>query len=32
VGYFLWPTVRDRSDEMQDRYSEALMDALEDTK
>lgn len=28
-GYFLWPTVRDRSDETQARYSEALMDALE---
>lgn len=32
VGYFLWPTVRDNSDDMQDRYSEALLDALEDTK
>ncbi len=32
TGYFLWPTVRDNSDEMQDRYSEALLDALKDTK
>ena len=32
TGYFLWPTVRDRSDEMQDRYSEALLDALKDTE
>jgi len=32
AGYFLWPTVRDRSDEMQDRYSEALLDALGDIK
>lgn len=31
-GYFLWPTVRDNSDEMQDRYSEALLDALGDIK
>jgi hypothetical protein len=29
VGYFLWPTVRDRSDDMQERYSKALDDALE---
>lgn len=32
TGYFLWPTVRDRSDEMQDRYSEALLDALGDIR
>lgn len=32
AGYFLWPTVRDRSDEMQDRYSQALDDALGDIK
>jgi len=32
TGYFMWPTVRDRSDWMQDRYSEALLKALEDTK
>ena len=32
TGYFLWPTVRDRSDWMQDQYSDALMNALEDTK
>lgn len=30
TGYFLWPTVRDRSDDTQDRYSEALLDALRD--
>lgn len=29
TGYFLWPTVRDNSDDMQERYSEALDDALE---
>ena len=28
-GYFLWPTVRDRSDDIQERYGEALQAALE---
>lgn len=32
TGYFLWPTVRDNSDDMQDRYSEALLNALEDIR
>lgn len=27
-GYFLWPTIRARSDDIQERYSEALLDAL----
>jgi hypothetical protein len=27
-GYFLWPTVRERSDDTQERYSEALDTAL----
>jgi hypothetical protein len=30
IGYFLWPTVRDRSDETQEAYGEALQAALED--
>lgn len=29
AGYFLWPTVRDQSDEIIDRYGEALMDAVD---
>jgi len=29
TGYFLWPTVRDRSDETAAAYSRALLDALE---
>lgn len=32
VGYFLWPTVRDDGDEIHEAYSEALLQALEDTK
>lgn len=28
AGYFLWPTVRGMEDQIQDRYSEALDDAL----
>ena len=31
-GYFLWPAVRANSDDMQERYSQALLDALKDTK
>lgn len=32
VGYFLWPTVRGESDAIMDRYSGALLDALEATR
>jgi len=32
VGYFLWPTVRDDSDYIQERYSSALLDALNQVK
>lgn len=28
-GYFLFPTVRDRQDEIMDRYGDALMDAVD---
>lgn len=30
TGYALWPTVRERSDDIGARYSRALLDALED--
>lgn len=30
AGYFLWPTVRDESAEIMDRYGDALMDAVDD--
>jgi hypothetical protein len=29
AGYFLWPAVRARNEWIQDRYSEALDDALQ---
>lgn len=29
VGYFLWPTVRDRNQDIHERYSDALLKALE---
>lgn len=32
LGYFLWPTVRDRSDDIDARYSEALDAALQDLR
>jgi hypothetical protein len=32
AGYFLWPTVRAMEDQIQDRYSEALDDALQAMK
>lgn len=32
AGYFLWPTVRGMEDQIQDRYSEALDDALQAMK
>lgn len=28
AGYFLWPTIRENNDETQDRYLEALSDAI----
>lgn len=30
AGYFLWPSVRRNSDDIHDRYSQALLDALGD--
>lgn len=32
VGYALWPTVRKMNPEIREEYSEALLDALKDTK
>jgi hypothetical protein len=29
AGYFLWPAVRANSDDIQERYSQALLDALQ---
>lgn len=32
AGYFLWPTVRGESDAIGERYSDALLSALEDVR